>query len=98
MAAPPLLQHRDSVETEGGAVITSDEDEALDSGRGSLFRAALRGGGILFAIVLALGLYEGVDPVEAFLRALAVLLALAVCGWLAEQFTRTTSPPHSSAD
>lgn len=86
------------MDSEGGAVITDDEEEALARGRGSLFRAALRGGGIFFAIVLALGLYEGVDPVEAFLRALALLLALAVCGWLAEQFTHTTSPPHSPAD
>lgn len=86
------------MESEGGKVITEDEDDALDRGRGSLFRAALRGGGILFALALALGLYEGVDPAEAFLRALAVLLALAVCGWLAEQVTRSTAAPHSPVE
>lgn len=86
------------MESEGSNVITENDEEALARGRGSLFRAALRGGGILFALVLALGLYEGVDPAEALLRALAVLLALAICGWLAEQFTRTPARPRSHAD
>ena len=87
------MQHRDIVNTQGGAVISDGDDDALEMGRGSLFRAALRLGGLLFALVLALGLYEGVAPGMAFLRALGVLLGLAVCGWLAERLTQT--PPAS---
>lgn len=87
------LQHRDSVSTQGGVVISTGGDEALETGRGSLFRAALRLGGFLFVAALALGLYEGVEPGMAFLRGLAVLLGLAVCGWLAERLTRTLPPP-----
>jgi hypothetical protein len=81
------------VSTQGGVVISDGSDYALETGRGSLFRAALRLGGILFAVVLALGLYEGVEPGIAFLRALGILLGLAVCGWLAERLTHTPPTP-----
>jgi hypothetical protein len=85
-----VLQHRVSVDGEE----EFDEAEAIERGRGVLFRVALRGGGLLFVAILALGLYEGLDPGVAFLRALGALLGLAVCGWLLERITRT--PPRPS--
>lgn len=55
---------------------------------GALIRLAARMGLAVFVGALAAGLYTGVEPTEAFFRALAALLVVAVCGWLGEHVLR----------
>lgn len=91
MGAGEPVQHPDNVVHEAA----DDDATALQEGRGSLFRAAVGCGGALFLVVLGFGLYQGVDPGVAFFRALGALLALAVCGWLAERVTHLPPPAAS---
>lgn len=56
-----------------------------ESQRGLLFRLSARTGAIVFAVVLAQALGNGMDPTLALIRALVALLTLTGCGWLAEQ-------------
>ena len=56
-----------------------------DDPRGLLFRLSARLGLILFAGVLLVSIERGAAVEVAILRALLALLALTVCGWMAEQ-------------
>jgi hypothetical protein len=44
-----------------------------------------RVGAFVFATVLALSVWHGVEPGSAFLRASLALLSIMGCGWLAER-------------
>jgi hypothetical protein len=48
---------------------------------------------LLFAGVLGLSVYHGVEPELAVLRALGALLVLTVCGWVAEQVVASARRP-----
>ena len=55
---------------------------------GFLFRISIRVGALVFVAVLAAGVWSGLGPDAALLRALLALVALTWCGWLAEQVAR----------
>lgn len=65
---------------------------------GLLFRIAARIAVVLFAGVLVLSLSNGMDPSLALLRALAVLLGVSACGWLAEQAVRSQPAPPAAEE
>jgi hypothetical protein len=56
-----------------------------DDPRGLLFRLSARLGLFLFVGVLVVSVERGVTIEAAIVRSLLALLALTVCGWMAEQ-------------
>ena len=70
--------------------------------RGVLFRLSARLGALLFVGVIAVSVERGADLSAAFVRGLLALLALTVCGWLAEQVahaaTREEPPAPASVE
>ena len=73
-----------------------DSEQEVDNNSGLLFRIAARIAVIVFVGVLVLSLGSGMDPSLALLRALAALLGVTVCGWLAEQAVRNQPAPPAS--
>ena len=66
-----------------------DSDEQEEQWlRGLLFRISIRAGALVFVAVLAAGVWSGLGPDAALVRALLALVALTWCGWLAEQVAR----------
>ncbi len=76
----------------------SGQEVDSNSNGGLLFRIAARIAVVVFAGVLALSLANGMDPSLALLRALAVLLGVTACGWLAEQAVRSQPAPPEAAE
>ncbi len=66
--------------------------------RGLLFRIGARIAAVVFVIVLAIGLTQGVEPTTALIRALLALVGLAACGWLAEQVAGSVAPDRPAPD
>jgi hypothetical protein len=56
-----------------------------DDPRGLLFRLSARLGLLLFVGVLVVSVDRGATVEAAIVRALLALLALTICGWMAEQ-------------
>lgn len=78
-----------------------DSEAGEQAVRGLLFRISARVAVIVFVVVLAMAVNQGLDLSLALVRGLIALVAITACGWLAEkvaqaawQPTRASAPPE----
>jgi hypothetical protein len=71
----------------------SHSGQENEDARGVLFRISVQIALVVFAGVMALGMWRGVDPTIALIRGLIALLVITALGWAAEAIAGSARIP-----